>query len=193
LTEPTQYVSVSLVGVTIKQHIGSGEMFPRALAPGLQVAALVTVTDDDFNGFLVEVEVVPDKGRLAARSVSVRQRPDGPPVTGEVIRSVPVAAFVRSAATVVERAEPVGDGVFQMLDAALTEQAADEYRQAGPTDRTLRAVAALYRLAYAVGDAPTKGVEQGLGLPRSTAGRWVAMARERGFLGQAEGPGKAGG
>ncbi len=62
----------------------------------------------------------------------------------------------------------------------------------GPTDEALRFVALAYRLAYALGEAPTKGVMERLKLPRSTAGRWVMRARERGYLGPTT-PGAAGG
>ena len=54
-------------------------------------------------------------------------------------------------------------------------------------------VAHFYRLGYAISYGPTKQVAESLGLKRSTAGRWVGMARERGYLEPAEGPGKAGG
>ena len=39
---------------------------------------------------------------------------------------------------------------------------------------------------------PDKGIEEMLKLPRSTAGRWIAAAREAGYLGHSEGMGKAG-
>jgi integrase len=61
----------------------------------------------------------------------------------------------------------------------------------GPSDADLRAVADVYQLAYVTGGAPTKTVMERLGLPRSTAGRWIALARERGLLGPAT-PRKAG-
>jgi hypothetical protein len=62
-----------------------------------------------------------------------------------------------------------------------------------PNERALRWVAHIYRYGYAVSYPPTKAVEEGLKLPRSTASRWVAMARQEGLLGPSEGPGKAGG
>ena len=62
----------------------------------------------------------------------------------------------------------------------------------GYDDETLRIVARIYRVAYLVGDPPTKKVENVLDLPRSTAGRWVAAARGK-YLAESRGPGKAGG
>ena len=62
----------------------------------------------------------------------------------------------------------------------------------GPTDRVLRWVAHFYRWGYAVSYGATKSVEEALKVPRSTAGRWIKLAREAGYLGPAEGPGKAG-
>ena len=50
-----------------------------------------------------------------------------------------------------------------------------------------------YRYGYAVSYNPTKDVEEMLKLPRSTAGRWIAAAREAGYLGPSDGMGKAGG
>lgn len=38
-----------------------------------------------------------------------------------------------------------------------------------------------------------QAVQESLQLPRSTAGRWIAAAREAGYLGPSEGMGKAGG
>jgi hypothetical protein len=61
-----------------------------------------------------------------------------------------------------------------------------------PNERALAWVSHLYRYGLAV-SYPTKTVEEGLKLPRSTASRWIAMAREAGYLGPSEGPGKAGG
>jgi hypothetical protein len=70
--------------------------------------------------------------------------------------------------------------------------APDDVAEHGPTDRALRWTAHFYRYGYAVSYNPTKGVEEMLKLlPRSTAGRWIAAAREAGYLGPSEGMGKA--
>lgn len=62
-----------------------------------------------------------------------------------------------------------------------------------PNERALAWVAHLYRYGLAVSYKPTKAVEEGLKLPRSTANRWITMARQEGLLGPSEGPGRAGG
>jgi hypothetical protein len=72
--------------------------------------------------------------------------------------------------------------------------APDDVAEHGPTDRALRWTAHFYRCGYAVSYNPTKGVEEMLKLPRSTAGRWIAAAaHEAGYPGPSEGTGKAGG
>jgi hypothetical protein len=43
----------------------------------------------------------------------------------------------------------------------------------------------MYRLSYACGVAPTKSVAELFEMPRSTAGRWIATARKKGYLGKA--------
>lgn len=56
----------------------------------------------------------------------------------------------------------------------------------GPTDDALRLVASAYRLSYVAGDPPARSVQRLLGIPRSTTGRWIMLARKRGFLGPTE-------
>ncbi len=166
---------------------------PTRVGPGLAMPSpVVLVTATDLNGYDVEVEVVPQGGRLAAMEVRVRQREDGPPVTGEAIRSVPVASLVKQAASHLMSIDSTKDGVTSMSGRRLTEEVAGRLRSRGPTDEALEWVAYLYRLSVAMGEPPTRTVEQALELPRSTAGRWVALARQRGFLGQTE-SGRAGG
>lgn len=153
------------------------------------------MTAEDFEGFDVAVTVVPSDGRLVARSVEVRQRDGGPPVTGEVIRRVPVASLVRQAGgwvNFVEKFHPNGRPAV-MKRRMIDKEGVDRLRQAGPTDEALDWVAYVYRVALVLGNPPTGSVENVFELARSTAGRWVALARERGFLGKAEGAGKAGG
>jgi hypothetical protein len=51
------------------------------------------------------------------------------------------------------------------------------------SDDVLRRVADIYRAAHAAGDPPTRTVMLAFNVSRSTAGRYVQRARERGFLG----------
>lgn len=165
----------------------------RSVAPGLGMQNEVTVSAE-VNGYDVEVLVVAENGRLVAQDVRVSRRPDGPPVTSEVIRSVPVAELTKRAARHVFGLEELPSGAWQMTPIlSISESDAARFREAGPTKWTLENVADVYRMALLVGEAPTKAVATTFGIPRSTAGRWVAAAREQRFLGDAEGAGKAGG
>ena len=161
------------------------------VGPGLAMPAKATVTEI-VNGFEVLIDVVPEAGRLVAQEVRIRRTDGGPPVTGEAIRSIPVAGLVKLAATlaleVIEH-----DGYTEWSPRILTPETALRLRENGPTTETLDWVAYLYRLGLLMGEPPTKAVEVRLGIPRSTAGRWVAAARDRGPLGPSEGSGKAGG
>jgi hypothetical protein len=55
------------------------------------------------------------------------------------------------------------------------------------TDRMLREVAEVYRLAWEAGKPPTVAVADHFNKSRSTAARWVGFAREQGFLGKSDG------
>lgn len=166
---------------------------PTRVAPGLAMLSPVKVIAEDCNGYDVELEVVPQNGRLSARKVTVKQRPDGPPVTGEAIRSIPVAGLASAAARHVMVAETGDDGRTWLSERPLTPEIKERIRTEGLGDFALSWVAYLYRLALLIGAPPTKEVEQALGLSRATTGRWIAAARERGYLGAVEKQGKASG
>lgn len=59
------------------------------------------------------------------------------------------------------------------------------------TDEFLRNLAAMYRWAVAAGKAPGPAIAESAGVPVSRVHRWVAQARQRGFLAPAI-KGKAG-
>lgn len=161
------------------------------VGPGIAVPARVTVIAEDCAGVDVELEVVPEGGRLVAQEVRVSRREGGPPVTGDAIRSIPIATLTKHAAvhalTYKER-----DGYTEWSPRLLTPEIIEQVRDNGPDAASLEWVAYLYRVALLMGEPPTQAVAQALDLPRSTAGRWVAMARRRPeLLGPSEGPGKA--
>lgn len=143
------------------------------LGDGLKIPTVITVTSTDVGGYDVELraEYDPDAGRYVARAVQVRAG-DGAETTGEALRSIPVATILR-------------DGIMSALQTTLLlggERPPADAGKAGPTTETLRWVARIYRLALLLGGAPTQAVASGLGVPRSTAGRWVTRARDRGLL-----------
>jgi hypothetical protein len=147
--------------------------------------------------YRLELRVVHEDGRFVVDQLTVKRREGGPPVTTEGLREVPVAAFLRLAveSNVMRVGPTIRDGnrsswkLTWASPLALSERAKGG---GGPSDEDLRTVAALYQVAYATGQAPTKLVMNRLDLPRSTASRWVRMARDRGLLGPAT-PRKAGG
>lgn len=170
------------------------------IAPGIATESPIRWYVNDWEGYDLELDVTAEPavgeraGHLFCQSLTVRQREGGPPVTSEGIRAVPIATLVRQVASTEFLAiEEANDNAFALSDRTLDDQAVARIKREGPTDEALRWVAFAYRIALVLGEPPTRAVEKGLRLPRSTAGRWVSLARERGYLGEAEGPGKAGG
>lgn len=152
----------------------------EAFAEGVLAPRLITATatgrDPDYD---VEVEIELERGHYVVKSLLCQARKGGA-VTSEGMTHLPVKQILR---IIVGRAlgNPLVSGW------ALSPSVANQ----GPTDEALKQVAAMYRVAHLMGLPPTESVAQGLSLARSTAGRWVSMARQRGFLGKAE-PRKAG-
>ncbi len=152
------------------------------------------------SGHAANVHVMVRDGRLVAEEVSVRVvDSESGPVTGEVLRTVPVASLVRECEGMVwvgdePPADDISDEAFleSIWAHTFSNEVAARLAANGPTQETLEAVAQVYQLAYLVGAHPTQAVEGRFRLPRSTAGRWVSLARKRGFLGEAPRPGKAG-
>lgn len=161
------------------------------VGPGLVILSPVQVKLCDLNGLDVTVRVEPQNGRLVATELNVEQRDGGPAVTVERIRSLPIAFMVREAAVHLSEVEPREDGVFEITSREVTPELVAELVSEGPTDRTLGTVAYIYRYANAIGVPPAKLVDTTFQLSRSKGGRWIALARQRGFLGPAEVPGKA--
>ncbi|GLZ05000.1 hypothetical protein Acsp03_24660 [Actinomadura sp. NBRC 104412] len=143
------------------------------IGDGVKIPNLITVSADEVGGYAVELmaEYDDQAGRYVARMAVVRAG-DGAEVTGEVLRSIPLATILRDGVMDALRATLLLSGARPPVDAGKT----------GPTTETLRWVARIYRLAVLLGDAPTQAVASGLGVPRSTAGRWVTRARDRGLL-----------
>jgi hypothetical protein len=173
------------------------------LGPGLAAPREFTFSLKEEWRYSLEAGVVyeqpagGDMGHFVCNQLTVKRRKDGPPITTEGLREIPVAAFLRAALEFhLMRGGPViREGNTSTLTLtwagpiALSERAR---AGAGPSEKDLRAVADVYQLAYVTGGAPTKTVMERLGLPRSTASRWIRMARDRGLLGPAT-PRKAGG
>ena len=67
----------------------------------------------------------------------------------------------------------------------LAEGARGPRRGSPITDEHLGSVATIYRAAVEQGDPPTQAVADAMHAARSTAARWVMLARKRNFLGKA--------
>lgn len=149
------------------------------------------------SGMTVTVVVDARADRLVCTQLAVLD-PSG--VDATKLRAIPVRELVREAvgqqSAFPGDAEPDEAGYAKSYDpssdAFPTPAGRAWLRDKGPTPETLESVADVYTLARALGDNPTATVASEFALPRSTAGRWVALARQRGHLGAAAGPRRAG-
>jgi hypothetical protein len=155
--------------------IGDGVTVPETI----DITVSPDMPDDDVP-YEVRLHLVAADGRLVCQTVTVEATDQSGPVTAEGLRGIPLAGLLRWG--VREHARQQGRRFNPDPDVA----------KDGPTPEALRAAATVYRLAYALGEPPTKAVSVSLGLTYSTAARWVAKAREAGLLG-ATTQGRAGG
>ena len=170
------------------------------IAPGFKLWREVVTSLTDYHGMDVKVTVSwsDELGQLVVSRFDVRQMVGGEPITGESLRKFALQQVIRRSVTesVKSGLTPGGEVEIGQERAAFGLIPADRVKQcqaSGPVPETLEWVATLYRAAFAVGDAPTKTVREVFGISQSTAGAWVGAARKQGYLGESEGPGKAGG
>lgn len=138
----------------------------QAIGPGLR--------------YHVDLEAEFRNGRYELVSLKAHRKRGGPEVTGEGLRQLPVRAILRKATA----------GLPPMAFVlAVSRPSPELFRRVN--DEALAIVSAVYRAGLEEGKPPTQVVADYLQMPRSTAARWIARARERGLLGPAT-PGKAG-
>lgn len=154
---------------------------------------------------------------IEGRARCVRLKLDAPPggyLLTQTLRDIPLARLIEEALlmSAVELdadggpvGEPIGSRVTSVSEARrLHKQIEREHRRrlrgtrrkGRVTDKDLEEVARVYRANGQTGN-PTAAVhahfrETGRPVSRATAGRWVGMARDRGYLGQAPSKGVAG-
>jgi|SRR5215211_2101076 len=159
--------------------------------PGIVGPELITYDDQQFVDFTpvgaiefsMTIRFDRELRRYVCSELHARE------ITTELMRHVKIADWIQLAllSDPVVRELPNPDG-REPWGLTVPEGASKR-----PTERALAWVSHLYRYGLAVSYTPTKVVENRLKLPRSTASRWIAMAREAGYLGPSEGQGKAGG
>ncbi len=140
--------------------------------------------DDPGCPVLVEVHVAVSDGRPECIELHCRPRAGGPPVSSEALRSVPLARYLRQS-TALYSVKVTGHGDNELVqatgsgDVPLLIRAAKVRARRQMTDELLRAVAEVYTVAES---KPVVAVMAEFQVSRPTANRWVALARESGYL-----------
>jgi hypothetical protein len=122
----------------------------------------------------VRLDMVGDRYEL--KRFTVEQRPGGPPLTDEGMRTLPTAEIVRAA--MVAGYHPPSPASTR----ALHDDGAKVLARGIDDDAALTAVAMVHTMAALKGGAPVDSVAAWLGCSHSTATRWVAAARRQGHL-----------
>jgi hypothetical protein len=164
---------------------------PREVMPGVfaQVPGTATVNGVDLAGILCTVTLGLDMTADGIRAVSVTVTTDsGVPVTGTMLRALKVADLTRAVIPDVlmrGRSGRAGNDItITILPATLNDDRDRELvRLRGPVRESLEWAAWFYNVGLLAGVPPLRQVELGLGLPHSTASKWIARARAAGLIG----------
>ncbi|MEE6295705.1 hypothetical protein [Georgenia wangjunii] len=154
----------------------------------LPATAAFSDVELDGNPYAVELQLEQTAEGVRPVTVKVTAQEGSPPVSGTVLRAVrvwdlAVEAILRAVRP--SEVESTGGGVRVTRiasSAALSDEDVARLRAQGPTDETLRWVAYFYNLGAVIGLPPARQVELNLGLPRTTASKWVRRAREKGLI-----------
>ncbi|WP_159842379.1 hypothetical protein [Nocardia sp. CY41] len=156
-----------------------GRLF--AAAPATVVAQ---PKPDDEDPWEVKVEMRLDiqDGRLVCTKLSAEQLPDGPPVTLDNIRRIPVARIVAAAADefgLITERKPGGG--YSLMSTGF-DWPADDFAKNGPTPDALEDITRVYAFCMASGLSPNAELLKRYGIPKPTTSRWISTARRRGIL-----------
>lgn len=167
---------------------------PGEIAPGvlLGLPGTATFEGEDLGGAPYTVSLVLDMrdGRVRPVSVTVTAPEGSPPVTSTVIRAVRVRDLFREAVGAALRAqtETADDGGTRTDVFPPPGKRDIELMVArGPVRESLEYTAFIYRRARVAGLDPAREVQLELGLPRTTATRWIRRAKETGLVPEEEG------
>lgn len=162
---------------TNAKEVGGG-MF-RAIVPAT-VTLEPTADDREPLDHTVVMDLDVIDSRLACTRCEISRRDNGPVVTSEAIRRVPVGRYLRAAMAsgfVVKEVDP--DDPDRLRDFVNPRR---DFASAGMTDDVLKEVARLYYWCLVHGEPPLGVLERDYGIPRGKASRWIATARRRGYV-----------
>lgn len=133
--------------------------------------------DDESLDVLVELELDVEDGRLVVTRFTAQRRPKGPPVTIDVLKSLPLVRLTSQAAK---------DGLLYGL--IRVESTGGAGTRVQPVDLhglpEAERAAIVYRAAHFLGMPPTAAVAEVLGISRDMAAKRVQAARSAGLLEQ---------
>jgi hypothetical protein len=156
------------------------------IGEGRYVPLVFKVTVESRTDLMADIDIEM-RGREAVCTGLTLHRADGGAIQQEELQAFPLADYVNAAvdAQAVSRDTEPGDVRVIAPEETAPITGGPRVRRR-VTDEVLQEVALVYREAYERGEAPTAAVQRRMRRSRSTAGRLVMQARQRGFLGEAK-------
>ncbi len=143
----------------------------------------------------VELDIAVEAETPICEAIRIERNPARPSLTGAELRRLPLRSWVtmataQAAQTPSTEHKGASSPASEEDTKQLWGQVEQRVRRRTITDDFLREIAAAYRLHR--DHNPRDAVADQFTVSLSTAARYVKLARERGFLGKAPGPGKPG-
>jgi len=160
------------------------ELAPGVVAPTSVTATGPYVPDGDALPLEIRITSTYDRATRAyvLREVSV-SAPEGAGLTGTALRQIPPQRLMRWA---IPRTFRIDMDELSPAVLAFIDPVSPHLDRAMLADATLEDAVAIYRIAEAISEAPTKAVADALGIPMRTVRDRMRRARERELLEHAE-------
>ena len=159
------------------------------------IASPFTARIEDEGDHTVELDIAIEAETPVCEAIRVQRNPARPSLTGAELRRLPLRDWVAMAtAQAAQTPAAEHEGAWSTADEEETKTLRGEIEQRVArrtmTDEFLRDVARVYRSNLE--NHPRDAVADQFTVALSTAARYVKLARDRGLLGKALGPGQAG-
>lgn len=159
------------MGTVTRPPVPLGSGFAMGYSPSVRV-------DDPTVDVVVELDLDVEEGRLVVTELRAERRPDGPPVTVDVLKSLPLVSLVTRSAEAglmsgLVKVRSTGPGSTRIVPAR-----PEDLEKLPDVERA----AVVYRAAFLFGLPPTAAVAEALGVSRDVAAKRVQAARQAGLL-----------
>ena len=166
-------MEIKIIGNDVA-YVGQGMAFPR-------VVEIRTTHEEQLPvGLTFTVEYTDESRRYVLKKVEIASSDLGHEINGQLIRSIQFQEMLLKGLSRLKYFDLNAHEFSQVPALEYRPSKRDAIIKQGPTSKTLKTVALLYRIAEVLNANQGKHIEKALGIPYATAANWISRARKHG-------------